>query len=241
MDDGPSAMDLDNQIIIGGIGGSGTRLVAKIVDQCGCYMGNKVNGSYDCSPLIPWFKKFEQDNIFCGYNKEMADSLKEYIIDYFREHTKEIFGWKMTSNIYFIKFFNETFKNCKFIHVIRDGRDMAYSKNSGQYILFRKQVLKEKYNFSKPLAKALMWKIVNLFASDYGKNNMDDRYLLIRYEDACLKFKETIEKIMQFTNCHNQKAFEIKIKPRLTIGRYRNHDTKEIMENIQSTLERFDY
>ncbi|BCW93430.1 MAG: hypothetical protein KatS3mg007_1324 [Thermoanaerobaculum sp.] len=52
-------------------------------------------------------------------------------------------GWKEPRSIYLLPFWNELMPSLRFIHVIRDGRDMAFSANQNQLRKHGKCILGE--------------------------------------------------------------------------------------------------
>lgn len=240
-------------IIIGGIGGSGTRLIAGIIKHAGVYVGKKSNGtlwgsSNDCKTLHGWYLKYADkalkgfDEVECGdiMKRDLFKLIKQFLEDI----ETDIYGWKLTSSILYIKFFNDIFdNNFKFIHLIRDGRDMAISKNRGMYRDYC-YLLNDKYD-DETIGKAMLWSKLNLYAYVFGPKYLGKRYLLVRYEDLCNKSKIILKKISELI----EKPLDIDIyekilKPENSIGRYKKLEQQKIDEiesKIKYSLVKFGY
>jgi hypothetical protein len=103
----------------------------------------------------------------------------------------EYSGWSR------IGFFNEIFSECKFIHIIRDGRAVANSLNDVFYWLGWEGIHKwrwgilpddlfqiwERYNYSFLALAAIQWKVLINNIHEQSKNISSNRFLTIRYED----------------------------------------------------------
>src|SRR5436309_3513058 len=139
-------------VIIGATGGSGTRVVARIVRHSGFFMGTNLNNAEDALEFLAFHDRWI--NVYLS-EKEMPLTVvqKELMVEEFhvciRKHRAFIpdesqkWGWKAPRSIYFLPFFHAQYPQMKFIHVVRDGRDMAYSKNQIQLKKHGKEILSE--------------------------------------------------------------------------------------------------
>ena len=85
----------------------------------------------------------------------------------------------------------------KFIHVIRDGRDMVFSENQRQVTLFG-QIILNKENPTELLDKLRFWSLMNLKTARYGEDEMKENYMYVKFEDLCNKKEKTVKKILVF-------------------------------------------
>src|SRR5213075_744488 len=87
-------------------------------------------------------------------------------------------------SIYLLPFLHAQFAQLKFIHVMRDGRDMALSQNQNQLRKHGRAVLSwgERLFGSIPERSVLLWEKVNSQAADYGKARLRESYLRVRFE-----------------------------------------------------------
>ena len=89
----------------------------------------------------------------------------------------------------------------KFIHVIRDGRDMAFSNNQNQVEMYARHILdQEELNQESYELSMKFWGHMNLSISNYCKNNFKGNYLCIRFEDLCIDSKKMITRLCNFCN-----------------------------------------
>jgi hypothetical protein len=136
----------------------------------------------------------------------------------------------------------------KFIHVLRDGRDMALSRNQNQIHKHGPAVLSwgERLFRSVPERSVLMWEKVNSHAADYGQSILRDNYLRIRFEDLCAKPLETTVQILNFleSTIDPEPIARAEITPPGSLGRWQTCSPQIIakMEAVAaSSLRRFGY
>ena len=248
---------MKSPLVIGGTGGSGTRVVAQIVRDTGFFMGTNLNDSYDAMDFVIFYNCWI-NQLLC-YKQELKpgkDSvhillMKEKFLECIHSHTKPIrgkevdWGWKSPRSIYLLQFLHSIFLKMKYIHVIRDGRDMAFSKNQNQLLKYGDILLGKKFStFSQPARSAALWNTVNLTAADYGEKHLENRYLQVLYEDLCQNPKTTIDTILNFIGSKNKANTHFMPSEKKTIGRWKNQNSSEIkdVESFAATaLERFGY
>jgi hypothetical protein len=146
----------EDPVIIGGIGGSGTRLIAAILRVVGGYMG-RVNASNDSRYMGTFIRRWLQ--IYLARIEEWKragepEAMVQCFYDCLRRHLEDLpldapfWGWKNPPCLLLLPFLDRRFSEMRFIHVIRDGRDMAFSKNQydlrnyGHLILTEDNVLR---------------------------------------------------------------------------------------------------
>jgi hypothetical protein len=108
-------------------------------------------------------------------------------------------GWKEPRSIILVPFLASQFPRLKFLHVVRDGRDMAYSSNQNQLDWHGRVLLGDRHaGASRPVRSIALWSDLNLSTADYGETVLRDRYLRIRFEDLCRWPSPTIGRIFEF-------------------------------------------
>ena len=115
----------------------------------------------------------------------------------------------------------------KFLHVVRDGRDMAFSENQNQLRKHGNTVLgTAESQWSQPLRAVALWTRHNLRVAEYGEARLASQYLRIRYEDVCAKPVETVAQIFEFFGLDRDREdvalSEVQSSP--SIGRWRTRD-----------------
>jgi hypothetical protein len=87
----------------------------------------------------------------------------------------------------------------RFLHFLRDGRDIAFSKNQNQLNWHGRAVLGDELEKARTATRSLaLWNRVNLAAAEYGERHLGPRYLRVRFEDLCSDPRVTVESIFEF-------------------------------------------
>jgi hypothetical protein len=176
-------------IVVGGVGGSGTRLVVQMLQHIGVFMGSVRNASEDAMPFVPVYDNHINAYLSASINyANLVDALLQALSLHFineRDHAVEHWGWKNPRSIYLLPLLHQLFDGMRFIHVVRDGITMATSENQAQLQKHGASVIPQEFqNLLQTERALLLWSFVNNAAADYGKQ-MGKRYLLLRYEDIC--------------------------------------------------------
>jgi hypothetical protein len=254
-------------VVIGGVGGSGTRVAAMLLKELGFYIGNDLNLPNDnlwftlLLARSKWFAKSSEDEIrqgLCIFEKAMAGSLGlkhaelgfiiraaidmsffEYlhwapdsgllpikqvakviwpvksaislawamkrIVTMIR--TRKIdtsvtigWGWKEPCSYIYIRFLNEYFDSFKYIHVIRNGLDMAYSSNQGHLYSWGDRFGVQIPDSPELLPKASIeyWIKANERTIAVGERLLGDRFLVLNFDKLCIEPRNQIEKLISF-------------------------------------------
>lgn len=174
-------------VVIGGTGGSGTRVVAHLVRSLGVALGANLNEAGDAIEFGWLYDKYV--NPYLTNRKVEVDELET---DLWRAITTHLdpaaharWGWKNPRSIYLLPLFDELIPGLTFVHVIRNGLDMALSPNQNQLERHGRAALGAHADaFAPEVRSALLWQKVNTAAAAHGKR-MPGRYFLMRYEDVC--------------------------------------------------------
>jgi hypothetical protein len=157
-------------------------------------------------------------------------------------------GWKAPRSIYLLPFLHAQCPSLKFIHVLRDGRDMAFSKNQNQLRKHGAQVLswRERWLNAAPVRSILLWARVNIGAADFGETRLQEAYLAVRFEDLCAKPIEMTTRIMQFlgVDLDAESIARAEIAPPQSMGRWRSQPSavvSELEQAAQIALRKFGY
>jgi hypothetical protein len=156
-------------------------------------------------------------------------------------------GWKNPRNMWLIPFYVSIYPQLKFIHVIRDGRDMSLSANLFLLKTHGDALLGANWKDNPEAAQMEAWRQGNLRAAEAARHCAAGNYLLVRYEDLCLKPLPTVKKIFDFLGAPdtliNRAASEIRPSP--GIGRWRTTQGAAKLAPLsaatESALQRFGY
>jgi hypothetical protein len=216
---------MTSPVAIGGVGGSGTRLVAEIVRHLGCYPGGDLNhaldnlwftllfkrvelwsappGSEDFDravtafraameggpPLTPrqmaWVRALadadrpQHDSAWLG---ERAESLIAAAAG--GRHPRRWWGWKEPNTHIFVDRLDAAFPGLRYIHVVRNGLDMAYSRNDNQLRLWGPLLMAGQAAEPGPRAMLKYWCLVQRRAAQMAAA-MPGRFLMLNYDAFC--------------------------------------------------------
>jgi sulfotransferase family protein len=180
-------------LVIAGVGGSGTRVFAAIARAAGRDMGAHVNESDDALELMAfadrWIGPYHAARVAGTQLPQVEDMHQELLGAIARHRTSEgPWGWKQPRSIHFLPFLHETFEGLRFLHVVRDGRDVAFGRQAPTVLENAGDAVLGSDWRARPLPVALMelWAAANKLAADYGETAMGDAYMRVRFEDLCL-------------------------------------------------------
>lgn len=232
-------------MLIGATGGSGTRVLARIVRKAGFFVGTNLNESADAMDFPEfgdrWINRYVLRDIAPLSGEEEALMLQD-LSSSLEKHRSSApegttrWGWKEPRSMYLLPFFNGLWPELKFIHLIRDGRDMAFSTNQNQYRKHSPAVLRgELLGAPQPVRSAALWARVNTEAACFGETRMGGRYLRLQYERLCRDPQSTISEILRFLEfecTEPDEQFLGEVVPSGSIGRWRQMGEPSIVEAI---------
>ena len=225
-------MNKNAPLIIGGSGGSGTRVVALLCALAGYDMGSNLNEACDAMDFVSFYDtwinrySFNKGDMSPEHYQSMENEFSRLLND-FRAASGDgasFWGWKNPRSMLMLPFFDDYFNgNMKFIHVIRDGRDMAFSKNQQQFRKHGEELAPQNFvGLSNEARSIHFWGQTNMLAASYGENLMADRYFRVRFEDLCLGHGETLEALSQFIDRSFSKVeLHRVVLPPKSIGRWK--------------------
>lgn len=224
--------------VVGATGGSGTRAVARILHRAGLFIGTELNKSEDAWKLGGYYDRWI--NVYLSHlgvqlpvkvERAMLEDLRTLL----EEHLSGVadgspWGWKEPRSIFLLPFFHEHLPALRFLHVVRDGRDMALSTNQNQ---LRKHGASAPISTDSPTAvrSIALWAWINLEAARYGEAQLGERYLRIRYEDLCARPVDIARTILGFLEIDADPALalDVVVSPG-SLGRWRDCDPALISE-----------
>jgi hypothetical protein len=240
--------------VIGATGGSGTRVVARIVRRCGLFIGTDLNKSEDALGFAAFYDGWI--NRYLELGSAMSADLCEAMTAAFRacvvrhlgdRDSEDAWGWKEPRSIFVLPFLQRELPTLRFLHVVRDGRDMAYSTNQNQLRKHGTAASPARHTEPlTPLRSIALWNDANLRAADFGERELRERYLRIRIEDLCAEPTATIETILSFFGLEGDAELigREEVRPPATFGRWRLEDPETaaaLSERASEGLRRFGY
>jgi Sulfotransferase family len=248
---------LNAPVVIGGVGGSGTRVIARIVRRAGYFLGTNLTGAEDAVEFWEFYDRWINRFLL---RKQVPLSREERILmklDWERRLARHLlvlpspdsrWGWKNPRSILLLAFFHETYPDMKFIHVVRDGRDMAFSATAQDQCRMHGAALCRENRAASAVETAAFWSETNLMAAQYAETNMQNGYLRIKFETLCAKPRESVEELLSFLGDKMSDACQIAAEHIIlpeTIGRWRECTEGNLLEEIQlkaqDALQKFGY
>ena len=246
-------------LVIGATGGSGTRVVARLARHAGYDLGHNLNSAEDALAFYSFHNKWI--NRFVSVERggetlpraeaEQMESEFRAALDLHCPETiraEKQWGWKAPRSIYLLPFLHRQLPNLKFIHVLRDGRDMVLSPNQNQLRKHGAALLswRERVFHSAPERAMLVWERANLSAAEFANSTLRDNYLRVRFEDLCARPLETTAEIMNFLGARvdPEPIARSEISPPATLQRWRNYSPAliEKLERLGAiSLRKFEY
>ena len=190
-----------NHIVIGGCGRSGTTLVRVILDShpqisCGPESNAFLPPVLNLHRLKEKLKLASEDLDAAYYTSRSRAEFIDHLARFFRGSTgKPRWAEKTPKNVHHLHYIFEKFPQAKFIHVLRDGRDVACSLRTHP----RHRVVDGKLvpvNTWKPMKYcATRWRDSLLSAKPHMS---DPRFHNVRYERLVTEPRQTIMELMRF-------------------------------------------
>ncbi len=227
-------------VVIGAMGGSGTRLSTLLLQLAGFWMG-------------AWISHKTQDSMAPRYLLQTAfsrlieaeENPDERLAKQFSRliHAHRLgmpdpdgaWGWKNPRSIWIIPFLARIYPDMKFIHMIRDGRDMALSNNRnllhkhGAYLLGQPDCVQNTVR-----SQFRLWAIGNRKAWDDGQKYLGKNYLLLHYEKLCQHPKHELNRIYRHIGIepddHLIDAAQQLIVPESNVSRWRKSGNSIVLQ-----------
>ncbi|HVI82562.1 MAG TPA: sulfotransferase [Chthoniobacterales bacterium] len=221
-------------LVIGATGGSGTRVVARIARHAGYDLGTYLNEAGDALAFQPFFNIWTNRFLRAGRRGLRKREWAGMESDFEAALSKHLstspaaglrWGWKAPRSIYLLPFLHLRFPELKFIHIVRDGRDMAFSNNQNQVLKHGRAVLNPlEYLLNPvPIRSILLWDRVNARAAEFGETKLCENYHLVHFEDLCRQPIETTARLLRFlgTGLDARSVAETEVSPPTTLGRWK--------------------
>jgi hypothetical protein len=181
-----------------GTGGSGTRVVAQILHSAGVYIGPELNPASDAKVMMPFLRRVDRsgwiEQVLAGNASRLAppdpDALAG-LLGSVKLQRQGIaaedgrWGWKAPRTIYMLPLVHHAFPDVRTVQLVRDGRDMAYSRNQNQLRVYGDVIVGDIPDAPDPVRSIMLWSRVNLAAIRYAEARMPGQHLVLRYEDLC--------------------------------------------------------
>lgn len=261
-------------VAIGGLGGSGTRVFAAMLQYAGYHIGDTLNGPLDNLWFTVLFKqaawtRAQPDpaaidtavRIFrramtmglahdlsvedaaliaslradlppegpwhCGAQALHADALIA------SGPSNGPWGWKEPNTHIFLPQLNRGIADLRYIHVVRNGLDMAFSANTWQARHWGHLYgLPNTPDVPLPVHQLRFWTAANRATLDYGARHMPGRFLVMHYEDVCARPEPNWQRLRRFLDLPDNLTLPEEMLRPTTIGRSLDHDLSVFPEDL---------
>ncbi len=237
-------------LLIGAVGGSGTRVLARILSNAGFFPGSRRNEAEDSESVMDFYNRWMLPYLVHGGvlpAQEAKEARRQFEVA-IEEHRRGIASsstpWlvKVPRTLLMLPYWHAAFPQARFIHMIRNGLDMAYSNDTNQLRMFGDLMLTAgEQSLPQPMRAMAYWRTANLRAAEMGKSLFPDRYHPLRFEDLCQHPETTLATLARFLQ-HPLAGMDVSPPP--TIGRWRTQpadETKALITLGHPALEQFGY
>jgi hypothetical protein len=224
----------DRPVVIGGIGGSGTRLIAQILNKLGFYIGRDINQAFDNLWFTLLFKRKEvlslEDREFselldiflramtgkAAFNEFEVKAVEKLALEDRKQHPSlwlqnrahslltvpnssqkiDLWGWKEPNSHIVLDRLQKNLPAMKYIHVMRNGLDMAFSANQNQLAFWGNHFIGSEFQIS-PYYSLKYWCIMHRRILDLG-STLKSGFFLLNYDKFCTSPEENLKKLLVF-------------------------------------------
>ena len=251
---------LGSPIVVFNKSHSGSRLLAHLIAEAGVFMGahqNESNDSWDVLKLVQHLvsQYYPDYSPLWKHDGGNEATLPDLIREVFAAHTEGFdrqgaWGWKLCETTYILPVIDFLFPGARYIHLIRDGRDVAFSDHRAPNNSFWKKLYfntehvfawrglrfhKRDYARRSHIYNAMHWANSVAVGRTYGAM-LRDRYIEIRYEDLCESFGETALRILSFIGAEDSSDVIARVTPFVYASAVRKHQ-KQPAEKIREVVE----
>ncbi|MBY0278405.1 sulfotransferase [Candidatus Binatia bacterium] len=240
---------------------SGSRLLAELLDAAGVFMGAELNASRDALPVLEIVEALVR-RYYPDYaplwdpDHEPDPALVPLIRAALARHlagraagSGAPWGWKLCETVYALPVIDALFPGARFIHLVRDGRDVAFCDHKGPTDDFWRKIYFDSERMrtfrDMPLDPGWYRRRAHVFNAQHWLNSvrvgraygamLRERCLEVRYEDLCRDFAATATRVLRFVRAPAGEEAIARIAPSVhdgSIGKHRARSRRAVAEVV---------
>ena len=238
---------------------SGSRLLALLLRRAGVFIGTHLNDSLDSWDLLPVVRYLvtrhypDYGDVLEGKDPLVGPMLQAALqrhLEAAPARPDAPWGWKLCETAFVVPVVAALWPRARFVHLIRDGRDVAFSDHTGPTDAFWRKVFFGRddvtswrgmkldgptYRRRPHLFNAQHWASSVGTGRRYGMP-LAGRYLEVRYEDLCLRFDETCGRLEQFLGLGLDPETRDAVRSTIrgaSVGKFRSRDPGQVREVLE--------
>lgn len=240
--------------------GSGTRVIARAAQVAGYYMGEDLSRALDARHFRRFADRWVDRSLRSWANaRPLADevAMKVDFSEFLERHRagmdnpNQRWGWKAPRSICFLPCLERVCPGFRFVHVVRDGRDIAFKQFGRRAVedadgpsepwraraaMGHLALLGEEFTeASSTRVKMALWGRLNEMAADYGESLPMERYLRVRLEDLCSLPEQRSRELLRFILLGEPPAEVVSavaaaVAPSRSLGHWRERDPIDVRD-----------
>ena len=247
-------------VVVGGVGGSGTRVVAEMLEGLGIFMGDDLNDAHDNLRLARVFGSMRDRLQTLGQAGTPADPAAASAAAAFVAATLEAFaaamhdaflaqhdrragwGWKVPGNHFILAHLAAVFPGLSYIHVIRHGIDMAFSANQNQVRNWGRHYGVDVDGLPPEQAALAFWIAANRRTVAEARR-LGIRFLILNFDALCRRPSETAGELLDFLDRPRRDLESIVrlVSPPASLGRRTGRDLGFVGAAERAALREFGF
>jgi Sulfotransferase family len=180
-------------LVVFGTPGSGTRVFARLAIAAGYDLGEQTEAN-DAAALQGFADRWCAE-VYSAWRagrsfdrSELEADLTSALEAHLRVGDPSArWGWKQPRSLYLLPALHAVFPDLLVLHVLRDGRDMAFSAKAVPHLLLAGSYALPSAPDDAPaeVKAAMLWDEPNRLAADFGERWLGPRYLRLSLEQLC--------------------------------------------------------